>query len=68
MAMLLFLGIYIVSLRRAGYPGAAIIGLVSLFLLYAAGKSSLTLCFAVLLLTSLSSGVHVVLAARRHAA
>ena len=52
MAMLLFLGIYFI---RAGLwiSGAAIIGLASLFLLYSAGKSSLTLCFAVLLLTSL---------------
>jgi O-antigen ligase len=35
--------------------GAAIIALASLFLLYSAGKSSLTLCFAVLLLTSVTS-------------
>ena len=54
MAMLLFLGIYI---ARSGalLSGAAIIGLSSLFLFHAAGKSSLTLCFAVLLLTSLTS-------------
>jgi O-antigen ligase len=51
MAMLLFLGIYI--LRSGGWlSGTAIICLTSLFLFYAAGKSSLTLCFAVLLLTS----------------
>ena len=54
MAMLLFLGIYI---ARSGalLSGAVIIGLSSLFLFHAAGKSSLTLCFAVLLLTSLTS-------------
>jgi O-antigen ligase len=56
MAMLLFLGIYIV--RSGGWiSGAVIIGLASLFLLYSAGKSSLTLCFAVLLLTSLTTMV-----------
>jgi O-antigen ligase len=54
MAMLLFLGIYIV--RSGGWlSGVAIVGLASLFLLYAGGKSSLTLCFSVLLLTSLTS-------------
>jgi len=54
MVMVLFLGIYSV---RSGLwiSGAAIIALSSLFLLYSAGKSSLTLCFAVLLLTSLTS-------------
>jgi O-antigen ligase len=56
MAILLFLGIYIVR-SGAWLSGAAIIGLASLFLLYSAGKSSLTLCFAVLLLTSLTSVV-----------
>jgi O-antigen ligase len=54
MAMLLFLGIYIVR-SGAWLSGASIIGLASLFLLYSAGKSSLTLCFAVLALTSLST-------------
>jgi O-antigen ligase len=54
MAMLLFLGIYLV--RAGGWiSGVAVIALASLFLLYSAGKSSLTLCFAVLLLTSLTS-------------
>ena len=54
MAMLLFLGIYFI--RAGGWiAGVAVIGLSSLFLLYAGGKSSLTLCFAVLLLTSLTS-------------
>jgi O-antigen ligase len=56
MAMLLFLGIYIVR-SGAWLSGAAIIGLASLFLLYSAGKSALTLCFAVLLLTSATSFV-----------
>src|SRR5258707_594358 len=56
MAMLLFLGIYFI--RAGGWiAGVAVIGLSSLFLLYSAGKSSLTLCFAVLLLTSLTSVV-----------
>ena len=54
MAMLLFLGIYIV--RSGGWlSGPAIVCLASLFLLYSAGKSSLTLGFAVLLLTSLTA-------------
>jgi O-antigen ligase len=52
--MVLFLGIYI---ARSGLwlSGAAVIALASLFLLYSAGKSSLTLCLAVLLLTSITS-------------
>ena len=56
MVMVLFLGVYII---RSGLwiSGAAIIALASLFLLYSAGKSSLTLCFAVLLLTSVTSVV-----------
>ena len=45
------------SRRRAGSRASRSIGLASLFLLYSAGKSSLTLCFAVLLLTSLTSVV-----------
>lgn len=56
MAMVLFLGIYIVR-SGAWLSGVAIIGLASLFLLYSAGKSSLTLCFAVLALTSLTTVV-----------
>jgi O-antigen ligase len=56
MAMLLFLGIYIVR-SGAWFSGAVIIGLSSLFLLYSAGKSSLTLSFAVLALTSLTTVV-----------
>ena len=56
MAMLLFLGIYFI---RAGswVSGVTVICLSSLFLMYSAGKSSLTLCFSVLLLTSLTSVV-----------
>lgn len=54
--MVLFLGIYVTSSGR-WLSGAAIILLASLFLLYSAGKSSLTLCFAVLLLTSITSFV-----------
>jgi O-antigen ligase len=54
MAMLLFLGIYIT--REGGWiSGPTIIGLCALFLVYAAGKSSLSLCFMVLLLTSMVS-------------
>ena len=56
MAMLLFLGIYFI--RAGGWiSGLTVVGLSSLFLLYSAGKSSLTLCVAVLLLTSLTSVV-----------
>jgi O-antigen ligase len=54
MAMLLFLGIYAIR-SGAWISGAIIIGLSSLFLLNAAGKSSMTLCVVVLLLTSLTS-------------
>jgi O-antigen ligase len=54
MAMLLFLGIYVVR-SGAWLSGAIIIGLTSLFLLYSAGKSSLMLCIAVLVLTSLAT-------------
>jgi O-antigen ligase len=56
MSMLLFLGIYITR-SGAWLSGTAIIGLASLFLFYSSGKSSLTLCFAVLLLTSLTAVV-----------
>jgi O-antigen ligase len=56
MAMLVFLGIY-VARSGAWLSGAAIIGLASLFLLYAAGKSSLTLTLLVLALTSLTTVV-----------
>jgi O-antigen ligase len=56
MAMLLFLGIYIVR-SGAWLSGVAIIALASLFLLNTAGKSSLSLTFAVLALTSLTSVV-----------
>jgi len=54
MAMLLFLGIYIM---RAGswLAGGVAVGLTLLFLIKAEGKSALALCFGVLVLTSLSS-------------
>jgi O-antigen ligase len=54
MAMLLFFGI---AFTRAGkwISGLTVIGLSSLFLFYAAGKSALALCLAVLVLTSLTS-------------
>jgi O-antigen ligase len=54
--MLLFLGIYIVR-SGAWISGSAIIALASAFLLNAAGKSSVSLTFAVLVLTSLTSVV-----------
>jgi O-antigen ligase len=56
MAMLLFLGIYIVRCK-AWLSGTAIIALSSLFLFYTASKSSLTLTFLVLALTSLTTVV-----------
>ena len=53
-AMLLF---YSVAFIRTGrwMSGVIVIGLSSLFLFYSAGKSSLTLCVAVFVLTSLTS-------------
>lgn len=54
MAMLVFLGIYVVR-SGAWLSGAVIIALASLFLLNTAGKSSLALIFLVLALTSLTS-------------
>jgi O-antigen ligase len=56
MAMLLFLGICIVRCG-AWISGVTIIALAILFLVYSAGKSSLSLCLAVLLLTSMTSVV-----------
>ena len=56
MAMLLFLGIYVVR-SGAWISGAVTIGLAALFLLNAEGKSSLALCMAVLVLTSLAATV-----------
>lgn len=54
MAMLLFLGICI--LREGGWlSGSTIIALAALFLVNTAGKSSFSLFFAVLILTSLAS-------------
>ena len=57
MAMLLFVGIYVVRAGGVAFRCCRSIGLASLFLLYSAGKSSLTLCFPCLLLTSLTSMV-----------
>lgn len=54
--MVLFLGIFAIRCR-AWLSGGAIVALASLFLVYSAGKSSLTLCLAVLLLTSLTAVV-----------
>jgi O-antigen ligase len=54
MVMVLFLGIYVIN-SGLWISGVAIVALASLFLLYSAGKSSLTLCVAVLLLTSVTS-------------
>jgi O-antigen ligase len=54
MAMLVFLGICIVR-SGAWLSGVAVLALASLFLLNTAGKSSLSLIFAVLILTSLTS-------------
>jgi O-antigen ligase len=54
MAMLVFLGIYVVR-SGAWLSGVAILALASLFLLNTAGKSSLSLIFVVLTLTSLTS-------------
>jgi O-antigen ligase len=53
MVMLLFYGI---AFARSGkwISGAAVIGLSSLFLVFAAGKSSLALCILVLVVTSLT--------------
>lgn len=53
MAMLLFIGIYAIR-TRAWFSGAAIVCLAALFLFYTAGKSSLALFLAVLVLTSLT--------------
>jgi O-antigen ligase len=54
MAMLLFLGIYVV---RAGssLAGGIAVGLTLLFLINTEGKSALALCLAVLVLTSLAT-------------
>ncbi len=56
MAMLLFLGFYVVR-SGAWLSGAVIIGLAALFLLCSAGKSSLSLSLVVLVLTSLTTVV-----------
>ncbi|MES1148662.1 MAG: O-antigen ligase family protein, partial [Bradyrhizobium guangdongense] len=54
MVTLLFFGIAFIRSGR-WISGVAVIGLSSLFLFFAAGKSSLALCIAVLVLTSLTS-------------
>lgn len=54
MSMLLFLGIYI-GRSGAWLSGVAIVSMTSLFLVHSGGKSSLTLCAAVLLVTSTTS-------------
>jgi len=54
MVMLLFYGIALIRFGK-WISGIAVIGLSSLFLLFAGSKSSLTLCLAVLMLTSLTS-------------
>jgi O-antigen ligase len=56
MAMMLFIGIYVIR-SGAWLSGVVIVALASLFLLFSAGKSSLTLCFSVLALTSLATVV-----------
>ncbi|WP_426436855.1 O-antigen ligase family protein [Bradyrhizobium genosp. P] len=54
MAMLIFLGIYLI--RAGGWlSGIAVAGLASVFLFFTEGKSSIALCGAVLLLSSLTS-------------
>jgi O-antigen ligase len=54
MAMLLFIGIYLI--RAGGWlSGIAVAGLASVFLFFTAGKSSMALCVAVLVLSSLTT-------------
>ncbi|WP_454632314.1 O-antigen ligase family protein [Bradyrhizobium cenepequi] len=54
MAMMMFLGIYFIR-ARGWISGVIVIFLSALFLVYSAGKSSIALCIAVVLLTSLTS-------------
>ncbi len=54
MAMLVFVGIFAVRCG-AWLSGIAIIGMASLFLVFAEGKSSIAMCVAVLALTSLAA-------------
>lgn len=54
MAMQVFIGIYLIRVGR-WISGIAVIGLALLFLVFSEGKSSTVLCFAVLLLTSLTA-------------
>src|SRR5262249_14696860 len=59
MAMMMFLGVYFI--RAGGWiAGVVVIALSTLFLVYSAGKSSIALCVAVLLLTSLTAIVRSV--------
>jgi O-antigen ligase len=56
MAMLLFIGVYVVR-SGAWISGTAILALSSLFLLNTTGKSSLALCALVLMLSSLTTHI-----------
>ena len=56
MAMLLFIGIYVLR-SGAWISGIAILALSSVFLLNTTGKSSLALCALVLVLSSLATGI-----------
>ncbi|MGY3530250.1 O-antigen ligase [Bradyrhizobium sp. USDA 4452] len=52
MAMLIFIGIYL--MRAGGWlSGIAVTGLAAVFLFFTAGKSAIVLCLAVLMLTAL---------------
>lgn len=57
MAMLLFIGIYVLR-SGAWLSGIAILALSSLFLVNTTGKSSLALCMLVLVLSSLATRIH----------
>jgi O-antigen ligase len=60
LAMLLFIGIYVVR-SGAWISGTAILALSSLFLLNTTGKSSLALCALVLMLSSLTTRIRSLL-------
>ena len=66
MAMVVFLGVYVIR-SGAWISGAAIVALASLFLLYSAGKSSLTLLPGSAVADVGDVGHPLVLASRRHA-
>jgi O-antigen ligase len=57
MAMLLFIGIYVLR-SGAWISGVAILALSSVFLVNTTGKSSLVLCALVLMLSSLATRIH----------